>query len=148
LVSLKNMLTNEQIDAFFAEFENAFSSLDTKKSAEAYADTFISAGPKGTIAQGKQDLINKSEQAAAFYRSVGQKRAEIISKQQMPITDEYLMVTVHWGVYFEKNGDTPVEFDVTYVIQENSGQPKIILFITHQDEQEAMQKLGLIQNQA
>lgn len=140
------MLTKEQVDAFFAEFEKNFSALDVKAQAEAYADNFISAGPKGTIAQGRQDLINKAEQAAAFYKSVGQKSARIISKQEMPVTDQYTMVTVHWGVTFEMTGDSPVEFDVTYIIQENQGQPKIILFITHQDEQEAMQKLGLMKS--
>lgn len=138
------MLTKEQVDAFFAEFEKNFSILDVKAQAESFADNFISAGPKGTIAQGKQDLINKAEQAAAFYKSVGQRSARIISKQEMPITDQYTMVTVHCGVTFEKTGDDPVEFDVTYIIQENQGQPKIILFITHQDEQEAMQKLGVM----
>jgi len=138
------MLTKEQVDTFFDEYAKNFSALDVKAQAESFADTFISAGPKGTIAQGKQDMINKAEQAAAFYKSVGQAGARIISKQEMPITDQYTMVTVHWGVTFEKTGDNPVEFDVTYIIQENQGQPKIILFITHQDEQEAMRKLGVL----
>ena len=139
------MLTKEQIDTFFADFEKHFSALDVQAQADAYADTFISAGPKGTIAQGKQDLINKAQQAADFYKSVGQTGAKIISKQEQPITNEYTMVTVHWGVTFEKTGDALNEFTVTYIIQETEAQPKIILFITHQDEQEAIQKLGLAQ---
>jgi len=138
------MLTTEQIDQFFAGFEKAFSALDVKAQAEAYADNFISAGPKGTIAQGKQDLLNKAQQAADFYKSAGQKSARIISKQEKPITDQYTMVTVHWGVAFEKTGDELIEFDVTYIIQETESKPAIILFITHQDEQEVMQKLGLL----
>ena len=139
------MLTKEQIDIFFADFEKHFSALDVQVQADAYADTFISAGPKGTIAQGKQDLINKAQQAADFYKSVGQTGAKIISKQEQPITNEYTMVTVHWGVTFEKTRNALNEFTVTYIIQETEAQPKIILFITHQDEQEAIQKLGLAQ---
>jgi len=141
------MLTKDQIDQFFAEFEKNFHALDVKAQAEAYADNFISAGPKGTIAQGRQDLINKAQQAADFYKSVGQTGAKIISKQEKPVTDQYTMVTVHWGVTFEKTGSAMIEFDVTYIIQETASQPKIIMFITHQDEQEAMQKLGLLNGQ-
>lgn len=139
------MLTKEQIDTFFADFEKHFSALDVQAQANAYADTFISAGPKGTIAQGKQDLINKAQQAADFYKSVGQTGAKLISKQEQPITNEYTMVTVHWGVTFEKTGNQLHEFDVTYIIQETEAQPKIILFITHQDEQETMKKLQSFQ---
>lgn len=139
------MLTKEQIDTFFADFEKHFSALDVRAQADAYADTFISAGPKGTIAQGKQDLIKKAQQAADFYKSVGQTGAKIISKQEQPITNEYTMVTVHWGVTFEKTGSQLHEFDVTYIIQETEAQPKIILFITHQDEQETMKKLQSFQ---
>lgn len=52
------------------------------------------------------------------------------------------MVTVHWGVRFEKTGDDLTEF--TYIIQETGAEPQIIVFITHQDEREAMKKLGAV----
>ncbi len=138
----KHMLTTEQIDKFFNEYEADFSALDIEKNAELFADNFISAGPKGTIAQSKADFKAKGKQAAEFYRKVGQTSARIISKQEKPVTDQYTMVTVHWGVTFEKTGDELNEFDVTYIIQETEAEPKIILFITHQDEEEMMKKLG------
>jgi hypothetical protein len=56
------------------------------------------------------------------------------------------MVTVHWGVTFQKTGDEPVEFDVSYIVSETGSEPKIILFVAHQDEEEAMKKLGLTEN--
>ena len=60
------------------------------------------------------------------------------------ISDAYTMVTVHWGVTFRKTGDRPIEFDVTYVIQKTEAEhPKIIMFVTHQDEDQAMKDLGL-----
>jgi hypothetical protein len=30
---------------------------------------------------------------------------------------KYSMVHVHWGAAFEKTGDKPIEFDVTYILQ-------------------------------
>jgi len=47
-------MDNTQIEKLFIEYERAFNDLDVKKSAEFFADTFISAGPKGTIAQKKK----------------------------------------------------------------------------------------------
>jgi hypothetical protein len=137
-------MDNTQIEKLFIGYEKAFNDLDVKKSAEFFADTFISAGPKGTIAQNKKDFLKKAEQASAFYRSVGQTSAKIISKNIIPISDQYTMVTLHWGVTFRKTGDKLVEFDVSYIVYQPEDEPSIILFIAHQDEQEAMKKLGLL----
>jgi len=133
-----------RIENLFVEYEKAFNDLDIKKSAEFFADTFISAGPKGTIAQNKKDFLKKAEQAGAFYRSVGQTSAKIVSKNIIPISDQYTMVTVHWGVTFQRTEDKLTEFDVSYIIYQPADDPSIILFIAHQDEQEAMKKLGLL----
>lgn len=54
------------------------------------------------------------------------------------------MVKVHWGATFEKTGNKLVEFDVTYFIQKTGTEPKIIMFIVHQDEERAMKELGLL----
>lgn len=85
-----------------------------------------------------------SAQAAGFYRSLGQTSARILSLQEMPVTELYSMVKVHWGVTFQKTGDKLVEFDVTYFVQKVGTKPLIIMFIAHQDEQKAMQELGLV----
>ncbi len=53
------------------------------------------------------------------------------------------MARVHWGVTFKKTGDKLIEFDVSYFAQETGTDPQIIMFIAHQDEQQAMQDLGL-----
>ena len=134
------------IEKLFIEYEKVFNNLDIKKNAELLADTFISAGPKGAIAQGKKDFLEKAGRAAEFYKSVGQTSAKIISKNIIPISDQYLMVTVHWGVTFKKTGDELIEFDVSYIIYEAGDEPRIILFIAHQDEEEAMKNLGLLKN--
>ena len=136
-------MSREQLDTLFKQYEIAFNKLDLESMSGYYADTFMSAGPKGVIAQSKKEYEAKAEQAVSFYRSVGHKSARIISKRMMPICDNYSMVIVRWGVTFEKTGSKPVEFDISYLIYETEDDPKIILFISHQDEEEAMKKLGL-----
>ena len=136
-------MSRDQLDTLFKDYETAFDKLDLKTISGYCADNFISAGPKGSIAQSKKQYEKKAEQVIQFYRSVGRKSAKIISKRVMPICSEYSMVVVRWGVTFEKIGTKQVEFDVSYIIQETDIDPKIILLISHEDEEAAMKKLGV-----
>ena len=138
------MIKDLSVKRLFTEYEKAFSALDIEKNAAFFADTFISAGPRGAIAQSKAEFLKLAKQAADFYRKVGQQSAKIVSADEIPISDHYLLVKVHWGVKFLKTGDKLIEFDVSYLVQKTGPEPKIILFIAHQDEQQAMQELGLL----
>ena len=137
-------MSREQLDTLFKQYETAFNKLDLKTISGYYADTFISAGPKGVIAQSKKEFEEKAEEAVDFYRSVGHKSARIISKRIMPLCDKYSMVVVRWGVTFEKTGSKIIEFDISYIVYEAEDNPMVILFISHEDEKEAMKKLGLL----
>jgi hypothetical protein len=136
-------MNQDKLEQLFKKYETAFAKLEFEKIAELYTDTFISAGPKGTIAQNKNDFLGKAKQASEFYKSIGQNSAKILSKKESQISGEYTMITVHWGLTFEKTGDQVIQFDVSYIVQETGKEPKIIMFIAHQDEEEAMKKLGL-----
>ncbi len=138
------MIEDESTKRLFAEYEEAFSALDMEKSAGFIAETFISAGPRGAIAQSKSEYLRLGRQAAEFYRQVGQTSARILLSDETPISNEYSMVKVHWGVTFKKTGDKLIEFDVSYFVQKNGSERRIVMFIAHQDEQLAMQELGLI----
>jgi hypothetical protein len=144
LLIKKIIMKSVKLEKLFNEYESAFSKLDILRNVQFFADAFISAGPKGTIAQNKNDFMQKAEQASAFYKSIGQTSAKILSKKLLPISNEYTMATLHWGVTFQKTGNELIEFDVTYIVQETEDEPKIILFIAHEDEEEAMKKLGLL----
>ena len=135
-------MSRDQLDTLFKEYETAFDKLDVKTISGYCADSFISAGPKGSITQSPKDYEKKAEQANKFYKSVGRNSARIISKRVMPICNEYSMVVVRWGITFNKTGNKLIEFDISYIVQETGSEPKIILFISHEDEETAMKKLG------
>jgi len=136
-------MSRDQLDTLFKEYETAFDKLDVKTISGYCADSFISAGPKGSITQSRKEYEKKAEQATKFYKSIGRKSAKIISKRVMPICNDYSMVVVRWGITFDKTGNKLIEFDISYIIQETGNEPKIILFISHEDEEEAMKKLAL-----
>jgi hypothetical protein len=134
---------DKRIKALFDEYARAFSALELQKQAPLFAETFTAAGPKGVISQGRDAFFKNADQAAAFYRKVGQESAEIKSMKETWFSDKYAMVTVHWAARFKKL-DKPVEFDVSYLVQLTDEEPRIILFISHEDEEEAMKELGLL----
>lgn len=136
-------MSREQLDTLFKQFETSFDKLDIKGLSDYCADTFMSAGPRGTIAETKKEFEQKGEEAVKFYKSVGRNSAKIISKRIIPISDCYSMVVVRWGVTFEKTGSRLVQFDITYIIQHTESDPKILLFISHEDEEMEMKKLGI-----
>ena len=144
LAGLKKLVESNSLHELFTEYEKAFAALDIKKSAGFFSDTFISAGPRGAIAQSKAEFLKLADQAAEFYKGVGQTSAKILSLQENAVSDEYSLVRVHWGVTFKKTGDTMIEFDVSYLVQKIGAEPNIILFIAHEDEEEAMKELGLL----
>jgi hypothetical protein len=136
-------MSRDQLDTLFKEYETAFDKLDVKTISGYCADSFISAGPKGSITQSRKDYEKKAEQATKFYKSIGRNSAKIISKRVMPICNDYSMVVVRWGITFDRTGNKLIEFDTSYIIQEIGNEPKIILLISHEDEEEAMKKLSL-----
>jgi len=136
-------MSRDQLDTLFKEYETAFDKLDLKKISGYCADSFISAGPKGSITQSRKDFEKKAEQTNKFYKSVGRTSARIISKRVMPICDDYSMVVVRWGITFDKTGNKLIEFDTSYIIEETGTEPKIILLISHVDEEVAIKKLGM-----
>jgi len=136
-------MSRDQLDTLFKEYETAFDKLDLKKISGYCADSFISAGPKGSITQSRKDFEKKAEQTNKFYKSVGRTSARIISKRVMPICNDYSMVVVRWGITFDKTGNKLIEFDTSYIIEETGTEPKIILLISHVDEEVAIKKLGM-----
>ena len=135
----------DAIKKLFAEYEEAFNAHDVEKQVPFFAEHFIFVGLQGSIAQGRDEFAKMASEAAKFYRSIGQKSAKILSMDETTISREYSMVKIHWGVTFEKTGNKLIEFDVTYIIQKTDPEPKIIMFIAHQDEEKAMKELGLIE---
>ena len=64
------------VQKLFAEYEKAFATLDIEKSAGFFADAFISAGPRGAIAQNKAEFLKMAHEASEFYKRVGQTSAK------------------------------------------------------------------------
>jgi hypothetical protein len=138
---------DDSIKNLFAEYEKAFGALDFIRQAEFFAEAFIMAGPRGAVSQSKSEFLKNAVKAVEFYKSLGQNSTKLISLTETAISDQYSWVKTHWGVTFQKTGDRVIEFDISYIVHKTGGQPEIILAIAHEDEQKAMEELGLLPSQ-
>jgi hypothetical protein len=101
------MGVSPNVKQLFNRYQKAFNALDIEKNAQFFADSFISAGPKGTITNSKSEFLKSDNKASEFYKSVGQKSAKILTIDEVPITEMYSMIKVHWGVIFKKQVTNP-----------------------------------------
>lgn len=81
----------DSIKKLFAEYEKAFNALEIEKQVPFFAEHFISAGPKGSIAHGRDEFAKMASKAAEYYKSVGQTSAKILSMNETAISNEYSM---------------------------------------------------------
>lgn len=139
---------NAAFKTFFSDYERAFNDLDVRRQAEMFDDSFMTAGPKGAIARSKDEFLGMAEQLAAYYRAAGQTSARILEAAESPISPEYSLVDVHWASTFEKTGDRLIEYDVSYIVRKTGNQLKIVMFIAHEDEEQAMKELGIMPEEA
>lgn len=138
---------DNRLERLFDGYGQSLSALEMRRVAHLYSDDFIAAGPKGVISQSRKEFLDNADKAAEFYRGIGQQKAEMKAATETWYSEHYAMVTIHWAVTF-KTLPTPVEFDVSYLVQMTDDTPKIILYISHEDEGEKMKELGLQESAA
>lgn len=139
---------NRFFEAYAARFNQALSGedIDVDAVAGAFADCFIEAGPMG-IALGKNDESFRKAipEGYDFYRKIGTKSMQILSKDTLPLDEFHTMVRVHWKARYEPADGKrkEIDFDVIYLLQTIGTNPKIFVYITG-DEQKALRDNGLI----
>jgi len=143
---------NEQLNYFFDQYANRFNkalrgeSNDIEGTVASFANYFIEAGPSG-VNCGRNDKQFREviPQGYEFYRNIGIKSMDIISKTITLLDNVHTMTKIHWkSDFIRKDGVTGnIEFDIIYLVQSIDNMHKIFAYITG-DEQAAMKEKGLI----
>jgi len=138
---------DERIRRFFAGYEEGANSFDPERVASEYAEQFMLADPNGVVVRANDDQWRAGAvQAREFFSSIGFKAAKILSLEATALDERYWLVKVHWSMRFEPEPGQPIthEFDYTYVLFDRDDDLRVVLAISHEDEQQAMRDLGLV----
>lgn len=135
----------EDVKKLFEKYEEAFATFNAAKNVSFYAKKFIGADPNGAKVFRNGVLFRLfAGWGMKRYKKLGMNSAKILSLTETPISEHYTLVKTHYGVKFRKTGDKLIEFDVSYLVCLVEKEPKIILFISHEDEHKTMKELGLM----
>ena len=135
------------IERFFARYEEGANSFDPDLVCSQYTTEFMGGGPGGVVCgRNDQSLRQAFVQRKAFFKEIGFKRARILHIEKTSLDDRYTMAKVHWHMTFEKQPGHPLDFKffITYFLFDSGSGPKVVFWISHEDEQKVMQEAGLI----
>ncbi len=139
------MDTAENLRPFFEEYAQANDQNDLTSIAGFYADSFMAAGPKGSVTfTNDQHFVEWLRQLQEFNKQTGMKQMQIVNFEQTSISDDYQAAIITWGAKFPKTGDELITFDITYFLNVKQTTPKIIMYVSHSDQEDLMREKGLL----
>jgi hypothetical protein len=141
-----NSSVTKTVKALFEEYEDHSNRLSFDEVVKLYGRHLMAAGPAG-VAIYRNNFFTRRWVAWAmkrFYKKVKMTSTKLVSLEESVITAEFSMVKVQWASTFEKTGDEPVRYCISYLVRRNHDRAEIILFISHDDEQTVLRQLGLL----
>jgi hypothetical protein len=143
---------SRRVAAFFADYADRFNrslagqEVDPKEVAKSFARHFVEASPAG-VHGGKNGLLFRwmIPRGFAHYRKIGTTRMHVTDIALDALDPLHALAKVHWEArYMKKDGvHERIDFDVTYLLHFEHGEPKIFAYITG-DEQGMLREHGLI----
>jgi hypothetical protein len=139
-------MNHDKIKLFFEGVEKASNTLDLNLIDAQYADQFIFADPNGTRVIEKQKFLPALPKRQEFFKSIGHQSTKVLSLEETPLDNQYIMVKAHFLMQFQKTPGqtTEAKVDSTYILFMKDDAPKIVMHIEHEDLKEAMQARGLL----
>jgi len=136
---------HHSLRSFFDQYAQATNEMKASTVAGFYADNFIAAGPKGNMAfRNDEKFLQWLNQLKEFNQQTGMGKMRIVQFRESPISGHYQMVTIEWGVTFQKTGDELITFNISYFVDVTGKMPRIIMYISHVDQEDYMREKGLL----
>jgi hypothetical protein len=131
--------------AWFDEYAAAVNRADAGRIASQYADCYIEAGPRGSGCLHNDSAYRAAlDEKSAAMKAMGFELAEITAVSATPISADYDSVRVGWRLRFASAGKALfAAFDQTYIVRHLGAEKRVVCYVSHADEAEEMQKLGL-----
>lgn len=130
---------------FFEEYAKLNNRNNLLAIANYYAPSFIAAGPKGNAAfNNDESFIEWLQQVQAFNSKSGMEAMQIVGYSEAIISPNYMTVDIEWGASFRKTGQELIRFTISYFVYLSDEQPKIVMYIAHEDQTDLMKEKGLL----
>jgi predicted ester cyclase len=142
---------SERVQAFFERYADRFNrslegdKVDVEEVADSFASHFIEASPAG-VHGARNGLLFRwmIPRGFAHYKKLGTTKMLIRDLAVEALDTDHALAKVHWDSrYIKQDGSKDqIEFDVTYLLHFQAGEPKIFAYITG-DEERLLREHGL-----
>ncbi|GAB3957081.1 hypothetical protein [Micromonospora vulcania] len=137
----------ESVTAFLRDYARAVETGDNAVIAASYADTYIEGDPSAAtaITNDAQYRVALDQRQKAMTEQFGLAAARVTVSDVLDLAPGYVLVPTQWTLDFEPPEGEAVsaQFAQTYVVRLGDGQPQILLYLSHEQEEDVMRKLGL-----
>lgn len=65
-------------------------------------------------------------------------------QQNEAVSDFHTIAEVEWAAKYKKTGAQLIHFEITYLLQFVEKQPKILAYVSHEDQEKAMIEYGIL----
>jgi steroid delta-isomerase-like uncharacterized protein len=142
---------SERVRAFFERYADRFNrslecgKVDAAEVADCFASHFVEASPAG-VHGAKNGLLFRwmIPRGFAHYKKLGTTRMLVSDLTLEALDSDHALAKVHWDSRYIKDDGSrdKIEFDVTYLLHFEGGEPKIFAYITG-DEERVLREHGL-----
>lgn len=129
---------------FFEAYARHTTQAQAEQLAAMYGEGFVAAGPRGSYAaKNDEAFICWLHEIFRLNQNSGMVAMRPVHCQPVDISPHYQLVKVRWAASFASRQDE-IEFDISYLIFVAEAEPKIVGYVSHEDQQERMRREGLL----
>lgn len=133
---------SENLEKFFTEYGAAFDKPEVTR--KFYGDSSITSAPEGVFClKGDEEFEHTLKEVSDYQKKTGMKSLTPSNFRTTTIDDRHLWTRLTWNAIFEKTGDKPVQFDISYLLRKTDGSFQIVAYVAHDSETEMRKELGI-----
>lgn len=129
----------DALDRFIANFGHNANHGSPSAVVAQFADTFIAAGPSGSMAVRASDFASALAMRKQLFAKAGYKSSKLVSKKETLLGDRFAVLDTCWRFEFTpENGsawdvETRSSFFLDMGGEMRGADPKILVYAAHQD---------------
>lgn len=139
------MNRNNPFREYFQRYATVSLGSEPEQLAGFYDQSFLAAGPGGGAAfRNDAAFLDWLRQVHDFNVKAGMSSMTAGDVDEIRISADYTLVTVQWAATFQKTGDKPIPFTISYLLRESESGYRIVAYVSHEDQEDAMRAHGLL----
>ena len=110
-------------------------------------EVFLAAGPQGAQCVRAEDFALVLPKRKQLFDKLGCTSTALVSLHETALDDRYALAKTKWRMIFHQpSGNQEVLVDSTYLLNIERPDPKILLYLAHQDIMQLLKDRGISAN--